>query len=218
MGCMYAIAVFIMVTTGTYLAKRSCDVHIADGRAGDDDWILQDATFDCSVLSPCQQTCSGPNKDKLRRVSKECGCITEWFFHSVWLQSVISLVVFGLMNASRTGFIDGLSRVLWKSLHPGTFTVYATCDQKGQFLSGSVQGESLAALNDHNNNNNETEEIPRRALRLDGDIKKQIDRNSLMFRMSGVGMIVGALMLNVVWIVIVMKSPDATMPQWLYST
>lgn len=190
---------------GSFITKKSCSV-----RTDDSEWTLHSATFDCDILSPCQLTCIGPHKEKLRRVSKECGCITEWFFHSIWLQTFISLMVFALLNISRLGFVDGLARVLWKSLHPGAFTVRATCDEKGKFMETStlLHIEKFSVDTNHDKQS--------QLIRFNGEIKKQIDWNSFVFRMSGAIMMIIALSLNAVWILLILKIPDATRPKWLY--
>lgn len=223
-----------MFPSGTYLGRNSCivqeNVH---------ENFKQDAIFDCDVLSPCQMTCEGPHKDKLRKVCKECGCIVEWFFHSVWLKGLVSLLVFALMNASRQAFVDGLCRVLWRSLHPGTFTVSATCDADGNILSNPLYDPTLLSSapispasasvsatteGDCGSSSGDTSghvggdvnvESPQSS-RLIGEVKEQIEWNSFVFRMSGIAMMLFALLLNVVWIIIVRRSPDASTPKWLY--
>lgn len=186
-----------------YLSRNQCDEYSEDNPL----WNLVDATFECEALPSCQITCMGPQKDKLRMASKECGCIIEWFLHSVWLKVFITLMVYALLNASRTGFIDGLSRVLWKSLHPGSFSVWATCDNKGKFLSRSFQAGGAVESNGKDD--------PRHTIRLNGEMRKQIEWNSFVFRVGGAVIMVVAILLNVPWIIVVIRSPDTTRPNWL---
>ena len=167
-------------------------------------------------------TCTGPNKEKLRTVTKECGCTIEWFIHSVWLKGLISLMVYALMNASRLGFVDGLSRVLWKSLHPGTFTVWATCDVDGKLLpSGTTSTKNMILSNEveseFGTETTVTEEMSiAKSAYLSDEIRDQIQKSSMIFQMGGIGMMVVSLLLNVPWILVVRWSPDGTRPKWLY--
>jgi hypothetical protein len=115
-------------------------------------------------------------------------------------------MVFALLNASRIGFIDGLARIIWKKLHPGTFTVWATCDNKGKFLAQSFHPGSLTASND---------EIPSQSIRLNQEVRKQIDWNSFVFQMGGAVLMIMALSLNVPWVMVVLRSPDVTRPKWI---
>lgn len=109
------------------------------------------------------------------------------------------------MNASRVGFIDGLSRYIWKSLHPGTFSVWATCDERGKFLAKSFHVGSLT----------EKGQEPRHSIRLNGEIRKQIEWNSFVFRIGGAAIMIVAILLNVPWIMVVRRSPDTSRPKWL---
>ncbi len=187
---------------GYYLSKKSCSNQTDKNESN-----LFDATFDCEVLPSCLVTCTGPHKEKLRKISKECGCLAEWFLHSVWLQGIIAIMVFALLNASRVGFINGLTRVLWKSLHPGTFTVWATCNEKGKFLAQSFNAASLSFKSDG--------EIPSQSIRLNGQIRKEIEWNSFVFRVGGALLMIVALSLNIPWILVLVRSSDATSPKWL---
>ncbi len=189
---------------GTYLSRKLCDELSEKTNQRN----LVDATFQCEALSSCQVTCMGPQKEKLKQASKECGCIIEWFVHSIWLRGVITLLVFGLLNASRMGFIDGLARLCWKSLHPGTFSVWATCDDQGKFLSQSFHAGGFTT-------NTDGQESPSHTIYLNGEIRKQIERNSLAFRIGGAVIIVFSILLNVPWIIVLIRSPDTTRPNWL---
>jgi hypothetical protein len=208
-----------------YLGRNSCIVQ-----GNEHENFKQDAIFDCDVLVPCQVTCEGPHKNKLRKVCKECGCIVEWFFHSVWLKSIVSLLVFALMNASRQAFVDGLCRVLWKSLHPGTFTVSATCDADCNILSNPLCKDptissapthisaSVLATADGDvvvDDDDVQQVVSPQSTHLVGEMKEQIEWNSFVFRMSGIALMFAALLLNVVWIIIVRRSPDASTPNWI---
>ena len=116
-------------------------------------------------------------------------------------------MVFALMNASRVGFIDGLSRYLWKELHPGIFSVWATCDERGKFLARSFQAGSFTERRQGSPQHH--------TVRLNKEIKKQIEWNSFVFRAGGVMIMIVAILLNIPWIMVVRRSPDTSRPKWL---
>ena len=156
---------------------------------------LQNAIFDCRELPTCNITCSGPRKDKLRRVTKECSCIGQWLFHSYWLRAVLSVVIFAILNISRITFIDGLAKILWKSLHPGSFTVLATCDE-----SGSITGQNEKQNGQQKHSNTKVAHTA-----LTKNIVDQLEINSLKFRMGGLILVIGSLLLNILWLTILLK-------------
>jgi hypothetical protein len=178
--------------TGYYLSKRSCDVLDRQ-----DEWVLQDAIFDCQALPSCDVTCNGPQKQKLRQVTKECSCMFEWFLHSLCLRMILSLLIFGLMNASRVIFVDGLARVLWRRLHPGTFSVSATCDVDGVLLTPDLIDHDLS-----------------HGYSIEEDMKNQIERNTRLFHLGGCMMMAGAACMNICWIVLILKASDMTRLDW----
>jgi hypothetical protein len=176
-----------------YFSKRSCDVIDRQ-----DEWVLQDAIFDCQALPSCDVTCNGPQKQKLRQVTKECSCMFEWFLHSLCLRMILSVLIFGLMNGSRVIFVDGLARVMWRRLHPGTFSVWATCDVDGVLLTPD--------LIDH--------DLSHEDYSMEVDMKSQIERNTRWFRLGGCLMMIGAVCMNISWIVLILKVPDMTRLDW----
>ena len=141
--------------------------------------------FDCNALVPaCEITCQGPHKRKIDIVTKECGCTFEWLFHSMWLQFGISCTLFLLLNASRIFFIDGLARVLWKILHPGTFTVWATWDESGVFISQSSRFTQWEHGDKRENESGSDESrdgdrlFPSKSIRMTSNIRNEIDRHA----------------------------------------
>jgi hypothetical protein len=167
-----------------------------------------DAVFDCSKLSTCDITCVGPHKPKIRTVTRECGCTGEWIFHSFWLRNIISFLIYTIMNASRVSFIDGLSRVVWKHLHPGAFTVWVNCDASGEILQQkALRGKQ--SMTDSIGTRNE------KTCPFSKYIKKQIEWNSLKFRMTGLIIALGSISINGIWIGILLRVNDDLRLTWL---
>jgi hypothetical protein len=192
--------------TGDYISRRSCDIDTESVQ-----WRLDEAIFDCSTLPYCDITCPGPHKDRLRRITKECSCLTEWFVHSLCFRWLLSILIFGLMNSSRVIFVNGLAKVIWRRLHPGTFTVWATCDETGAIItqlgSDDKNEEGL-----HLDNNSNRKSIPANLVR---DIKTTIERNSFKFRLGGFAAMFLAALMNLSWFLLVINAPDASKVKWL---
>jgi hypothetical protein len=192
---------------GSYISQNLCDLKVKF----DKKWHLEKAIFNCSSLPECDITCSGPNKQKIRQITKECSCATEWFLHSYWLHGILSLLIYILMNISRSLLVNGIARVFWRKLHPCVFTVVATCDQDGMIVTrntNQIQDLFRKNKNKHRNADN---------WRKNYIVKKEIDRNSILLQMTGLGYILGAILLNLLWIIIIFKAPDATNVSWLVS-
>jgi hypothetical protein len=111
---------------------------------------------------------------------------------------ILSVLIFGLMNGSRVIFVDGLARVMWRRLHPGTFSVWATCDVDGVLLTPD--------LIDH--------DLSHEDYSMEVDMKSQIERNTRWFRLGGCLMMIGAVCMNISWIVLILKVPDMTRLDW----
>ena len=189
---------------GNYINPKSCNI-------GHKDWEsfhILDSVFDCSRLPSCDVTCEGPHKAKLRKVTKECSCTGEWLFHSYWLRNILSFLIYVLLNLSRVLFIDGLSRVLWRHLHPGGFTFWANCSINGEIIT-QEKGFYCEERKYHNNNGE------KHGKKLDKIIKKQIHRNSLKFKMTGFMMILGSISMNGIWIAILLRVNDDLRLVWM---
>ena len=111
------------------------------------------------------------------------------------------------MNASRVSFIDGLSRVLWRHLHPGGFTVWANCDASGEIIQQNAVEHRKANM-DQMNEQQMTQS-------LSGYIKQQLDWNSLKFRMVGVLIVLGSISINGIWIGVLFRVNDDLRLMWL---
>lgn len=185
------------------MGRQKCSIGLRHGH-----WELNDAIFNCDKLPICEVTCTGPHKDKLDKVSKECGCMAEWLFHSSWLRGLLSFLIFGITNGTRMIFVDGLSNVLWKSFHPGKLTVWATCDDSGGIFTKEFQGIRSLFLSKREDGN-------AASLHALEAIKKEIGRTTFRFRMLGIIKIIGALTANLLWILIVFNTADTTNIIWL---
>ena len=192
------------------IAQQTCNVNLDDQGLQ-----LHDAIFNCSTLPTCDITCSGPHKDKIKKVTKECGCIGEWLFHSFWLRGIFAAFIFVILNVSRLTFIEGLTRILWESLHPGSFTVWATCDESGNTITkkkaNSNLGKEACTVR-----NDQTLGASERSITVTSTIKSQLDLETFKFRMVGLMMVFGSFSLNAIWVLIVFRTQDEIRLKWLY--
>jgi len=164
---------------------------------------LRDATFNCTSLPSCTVSCFGPHRKKLKRVTRECTCIGEWSFHSYWLSCVLSLLIYLILNISRVTFIDGLSRMFWNHLHPGSFTVYGTCNESGAFVL--KEDEKI----------NKEESDPHMQQDISSRIIQQLDSISFKFRMTGLVMVLASISVNSLWVFIVVRLKNDLSLKWL---
>ena len=174
----------------------SCDVNLAN----DSSWKIEDSVFHCDALPSCDITCKGPNRPKLEQATRECGCMAEWFLHSIWLKVVLSLLVFALTNASRIGLVDGLARIWWHSLHPDEFTVTTSCERDGTIIIKRIKRKGMQSDDD-----------------VQAYIKGEIDRNMVRFQAKGLGMVACAILANVMWIYVLGNISSSSTPTWLVS-
>eukprot|EP00586_Coscinodiscus_wailesii_P015898 CAMPEP_0172506782 /NCGR_PEP_ID=MMETSP1066-20121228/198223_1 /TAXON_ID=671091 /ORGANISM="Coscinodiscus wailesii, Strain CCMP2513" /LENGTH=816 /DNA_ID=CAMNT_0013283975 /DNA_START=430 /DNA_END=2880 /DNA_ORIENTATION=+ len=167
---------------------------------------LQNAIFNCDELPSCPLTCPGPHRPKLQTVTRDCGCMSEYFLHSSWLRTAVALLIFACLNASRAGIIEGLTRIRWRHLHPELFTVRSTCRTDGTFVDPTTNSAvgfwhhggsgMVGASRDGNDDEEEEEEEEMSTLlktRLANDI---IPR----FECTGYAILIVALLFNLPWI------------------
>lgn len=145
-------------------------------------------------------------------------------FHSYGLRGVLSFLIFLILNISRNTLVDGLARILWRNLHPGAFTVWATCDSSGVIVTNKVKGNKshhiLRGTKRKKGRTNEHIEGERVASSQEGftlslGIKNQLEWNSFKFRMTGLMMVFLSISLNSIWIAIVLKARDELRLAWL---
>mmetsp|Transcript_2637 Transcript_2637/g.5022 ORF Transcript_2637/g.5022 Transcript_2637/m.5022 type:complete len:979 (-) Transcript_2637:24-2960(-) len=129
----------------TYLMEPKCQMAMVGS-----EWELKDSVYDCDYLPVCDLSCGGPTRVKMERATDSCACHLEWGGHSLWLQFVVAVVMYTLLNMSRIKLVQGLTKIFWKSLHPGLFTFKATCKRDGEIVVAEqyvkMSREDLAEL------------------------------------------------------------------------
>jgi hypothetical protein len=95
---------------------------------------LVDATFNCTDV-----TCSAGVRCNLTVISDsiegstwEASCHAEWFMHANILGSIMVILTFVLMNASRIICMRGFARLFWRQLTDGRFGYLGTSDRAGE--------------------------------------------------------------------------------------
>ena len=166
----------------TYFFEETCTTTM-EGQ----DWALKDAIYSCNALPICSMTCGGPNKNTLKFITKKCSCNAEFLGHSVWLQVTLALTVYITLNMSRIGFVQGLSKLLVKYLHPGLFTFKGTCDRDGNLLLGEdfAEGESI--------------EDPQRSNSFQTVLREKLAVLIPKFKRMGLPMMIAAISMNLPW-------------------
>ncbi len=208
--------ILFLFPLGDYLARQSCNLV----NKNTTEWQLDEAIFDCTTLPSCGMTCKSPHKEKIRRVTKECGCIVEWFFHAVWLRTILSFFIFIVMNVSRIRFINGLANFVWRHLRPAAFTVLATCSDDGEVDTNDRDevddGEGLDTSH-HSIKNDEKEEHTKisHGSKVTSSISEKIERSTNAFEFKGKLLMIAALSTNVLWVSVVFITPDQTKIKWL---
>lgn len=190
-----------------YILTSSCDVDMKPASKQEEEeeedstfpssssWKIQDSIFQCEAMPYCDVTCEGPKQEVLGQTTRECGCTVEWFLHSLWLKVVLSLMIYGITNASRIGFVNGLSRLLWHRMHPNHFTILSSCHGDGTLM------------NKHHSKDEQNEQA---AL-----VRHEINRNMLRFQAKGLAMVVCAVFANIAWIYAVRLVNSSSTPDWL---
>ena len=84
--------------------------------------------FNCTALPSCKVTCSGPDPVFVRAVVKQCSCMSEWYINSTIFQVAIAVVVYAILQCSRTLFCSGLVMINFELLSAGgSFQVISEC-------------------------------------------------------------------------------------------
>ena len=96
---------------------------------------LEDAVFYCSDVPDCTVSCGGPNKELIRTVTEQCGCMIEWLTHAAFVKFSIAFCIYALMNISRIILVQALCKLWWEWLSPKVFSYKSTCNSKGQILA-----------------------------------------------------------------------------------
>jgi len=101
--------------------------------------------------------------------------------------------------------------VIWRRLHPGTFTVLATCDETGAIIT-QLESYDTNEEGSHLGNNSKIKSMPAHLVR---DIKATIEWNSFVFRLGGFAAMFLATLMNLSWFLLVINAPDASKVKWL---
>lgn len=107
--------------------------------------------------------------------------------------------------------MDGLGRVLWEKLRPSSFTVWTTCDRNGSFVTHTHTPDQLIDCED-SQPGSQHDTKPKY---IKNKIQDKIEKRVKLFRMRGVAIIVGALLLNIPWIFLITQSTNKSKPKWL---
>ncbi len=104
--------------------------------------------------------------------------------------------------------MNGFAKVFWKRLHPGTLTIWATCDSSGAIITKDLferkEGKDSKSVH-----------ILSTSTRLKNRIKKEVRRKSFQFMLGGFILMLGSLSLNIIWIYLVLNARDVTKAGWL---
>jgi hypothetical protein len=95
---------------------------------------LDDAFYDCEELPLCYMMCEGPDKAILRDATDDCGCKIQWLGHTAWMQFILAVFIYAILNVSRIGLVGGMCKIFWRSIHNGLFTYKATCAVDGTLI------------------------------------------------------------------------------------
>ena len=162
---------------GNYIMEAACETAM-------DDWVLEDAVYDCDALPTCDLKCGGPDREVLEAATEECGCMVEWGAHSIWIHWLLSFVIYVLVNLSRMALVKGVAKVLWDRLHSGLFTFKGTAKRDGELVVGKKKKKKKKGGGD----------------RLGCLIKRGLDEVLRKYKLKGVAQVLLALGFNVPWI------------------
>ena len=175
----------------SYIMEPTCQTAMVG-----EDWLLEDAVYNCEELPTCDLSCGGPTRPIMEHVSKQCGCMIEWGAHSIWIQLFLTVIIFVLMNMSRIGLVTGVSKLFWSSLHPGLFTFKGTATRDGELVVGrefaETEGEKEKQL--------EAGAEKGLGKRFGILIKEGLDKILPKYRLKGVPQVLMGLAINIPWI------------------
>ena len=204
MYIQFKISFLLSFIEGVYINEKSCMTKF-DGN----EWNIVSSVFDCEKLISCNITCGEPNKEKIKMLTRECGCLVEWIVHSVWLEIILVFIVYVLLNISRVFFLQGLAYLFWNKIHPSIYTLTASCNIKGELLFGNTHKHDGEKSKDSANELSENN--------LTSSAQSKLRSQLRMFNLTGGLKIFVAILLNVFWIYIIFSIKDKTRLDWLLS-
>jgi len=93
--------------------------------------LLQNATFDCTLLPACTLPCTGPDQAALQAATFESGCQSEWMVHAGLFRFALALLTYACLNLSRLLIVMGIVRLCWRSLSRHGFEFRGSVDRLG---------------------------------------------------------------------------------------
>ena len=199
---------------GTSLYDSSCSVEVDES-----DWILSDAIFDCESIPTCSVECEPPRKAFLAEASERCGCTVEWYIHSQWLGTALGFVIYLCMNIARVLFFAGLTRILWKHIHPNRFTVLTTCNSDGALVAPAyAKGESqhdlmLAIQTKSNAAFDDDEDETTSQHELSAALNEKLDHCIRSFYRVGTALLIASFAVNITWLTFVLLTSRSLTPR-----
>ena len=134
--------------TGTYLSNSNCNPIEMQKKES----VYLNSVFDCTSLPICKITCVGPEKTMINKVTKSCSCMSEWLLNSYFIQIMMALFVYFMLNISRIMIGKGLVMIIWRSIAKEEFEVKTSCSRSGKIQSSLLN-------NDDNKNDQKYDEI-----------------------------------------------------------
>ena len=158
-----------------YLLNDHCDIN----EMKKEENLFLNSVFDCKFLPICEISCGGgPDKLIINNVTKSCSCMTEWFLNSYFIQSVMAIIIYLMLNLSRVCICKGIVRIVWRSLTKEEFEIKTSCTRSGKinFLS-VIDNETMKINNVKNNGNNSKSYYDEEEKISNFDKNKNINKN-----------------------------------------
>ena len=95
---------------------------------------MTSAIYNCSKISPCEIGCAGPSNDVVTRDVYTGACVAEWWIHGSLMGSVMTVVMFVLINIARIELVNATVKAWWRLLAPAEFSYYGSCERDGTLI------------------------------------------------------------------------------------
>jgi hypothetical protein len=141
---------------------------------------LVNGNYDCTLLPPCNLTCSGPDQQALAAVTYDSGCTSEWVFHAGLFRTLLGFLVYVSLNISRVLLMTGIIRLCWRQLTSKGFEFQGTCTKLGTIVG------------------------------LEERLKVAVDQAIKSYERGAVVMIVGAVLVHIPYLVILSRFGNST--------
>ena len=173
-----ALAPYELVSAA--LASSACDAHLTNA-------TLEDGAFDCTELPECNLGCDdlidnegvdGPAAEELFALSRLAMCTFQHWAHSIVVRNVFVVIIWIFINLGRIILLMGISRLAWEHLNTGHFAFLGTARHDG---TSTHDPEELA---------------------------DKIHSTLRHMRLIGLGMLLIALALQVIWLIPLLHFSD----------